>query len=130
MKEIEKNKNIATSIINQIRNELLSNHNFKLDKKFHYEQKFESLLSNEGGEKIKIIVDYNNDKIKITLKAESDFEYVKKDLERAIREYRIIFENIINKIKNKNISVNIEIFNSETEVLKEFREIIRKLIKS
>jgi hypothetical protein len=130
MKEIDKNKNIATSIINQIRNELLSNHNFKLDKKFHYEQKFESLLSNEGGEKIKIIVDYNNDKVKITLKVESELDYIQKDLERAIREYKIIFETIINKIKYKNISAQIDILNSKSEVLKEFRKIIRKLIKS
>lgn len=129
MSKIEKNKEIASSIINTIREELF-NYNFKLDKKFNYEQKFESILSNNLGEKIKTVVDYNNDKINILFKVESELDYIQKDLERAIREYKIIFETIIDKIKNKNISVKFEILNSESEVLKEFRKIIRKLIKS
>lgn len=129
MNKIEKNKEIASSIINTIREELF-NYNFKLDKKFNYEQKFESILSNNLGEKIKTVVDYNNDKINILFKVDSELNYIQKDLERAIREYKIIFETIIDKIKNKNISVKFEILNSESEVLKEFRKIIRKLIKS
>lgn len=129
MSKIEKNKEIASSIINTIREELF-NYNFKLDKKFNYEQKFESILSNNLGEKIKTVVDYNNDKINILFKVESELDYIQKDLERAIREYKIIFETIIDKIKSKNISVKFEILNSESEVLKEFRKIIRKLIKS
>lgn len=129
MNKIEKNKEIASLIINTIREELF-NYNFKLDKKFNYEQKFESILSNNLGEKIKTVVDYNNDKINILFKVDSELNYIQKDLERAIREYKIIFETIIDKIKHKNISVKLEILNSESEVLKEFRKIIRELIKS